>query len=87
MYLQGQRLEWYRACLVFDKLFVALTRTSRCTIRSIELTLDIVLQAEAFYSIAERADRLIAATAAELEIPLITRDPDIGRAAGVDVIW
>jgi PIN domain nuclease of toxin-antitoxin system len=34
----------------------------------------------------ERTDRLIAATAAELDYPLITRDRRI-REAGVNVIW
>ncbi|CAN5145307.1 hypothetical protein BH23GEM4_BH23GEM4_21740 [soil metagenome] len=52
-----------------------------------ELTTEIVIRAGALYAIPERADRLIAATAAHLELPLLTRDPAIGRAAGVEVVW
>ena len=52
-----------------------------------ELTHEIVLWAEELYSIPERGDRLIAATAAHLGFPLITRDPEIARAAGVEVVW
>lgn len=53
----------------------------------VDLSLSIVLRAHSLYAIPERGDRLIAATAAELECPLITRDPGIARAAGVDIIW
>jgi PIN domain nuclease of toxin-antitoxin system len=52
----------------------------------VDLSTEIVLRAEEFYSIPERGDRLIAATAAHLGYPLITRDPEIA-AAGVEVIW
>ena len=45
-----------------------------------------VLRAETLYRIPERTDRLIAATAAALDYPLITRDARI-REAGVNVIW
>jgi PIN domain nuclease of toxin-antitoxin system len=52
-----------------------------------ELTVDVVRRAQTLYSIPERGDRLIAATAAALDLPLITRDPEIARAAGVDLVW
>lgn len=52
-----------------------------------DLTVAVVRRAQSLYSIRERGDRLIAATAAELELPLITRDPAIADAAGVDLIW
>jgi PIN domain nuclease of toxin-antitoxin system len=52
-----------------------------------ELTVDIVLGAEELYSIRERGDRLIAATALVHDLPLVTRDSGIGKAAGVDVLW
>jgi len=52
----------------------------------VALTVDILLRAEELYAIPERGDRLIAATAALLSAPLITRDPEIERA-GVEVIW
>lgn len=51
-----------------------------------DLTADIVLAGERLYAIPERGDRLIAATAVVLDVPLITRDPRI-REAGVEVIW
>lgn len=53
----------------------------------VDVTWDVVRRAEELYSIPERGDRLIAATAAHLGFPLITRDPEIARAAGVEVIW
>lgn len=53
----------------------------------VDLTTDIVLHAETLYAIPERTDRLIAATAAVLDHPLITRDPEIARVAGVRWMW
>lgn len=55
--------------------------------RVVALTAEIVLRAETLYAIPERGDRLIAATAAELDLPLITRDSEIARVAGVQAIW
>jgi PIN domain nuclease of toxin-antitoxin system len=52
-----------------------------------ELTAEIVYAAQRLYSIPERGDRLIAATAVVLDLPLITRDPEIHEAAGVECIW
>ena len=52
-----------------------------------QLTAEIVYAAQRLYSIPERGDRLIAATAIVLDLPLITRDPEIQRAAGVECIW
>ena len=51
-----------------------------------DLTTDVILAAHELYAIPERADRLIAATARSLGLPLITRDQTIA-AAGVDVVW
>jgi PIN domain nuclease of toxin-antitoxin system len=45
-----------------------------------------VLRGEALYEIRDPMDRLIAATAAELDYPLITHDARI-REAGVNVLW
>jgi PIN domain nuclease of toxin-antitoxin system len=50
------------------------------------LTREVVRVAEALFSIPERGDRLVAATALAMDVPLITRDAEIG-AAGVEVIW
>lgn len=52
-----------------------------------ELTVEIVSRAEALYAIPERNDRLIAATALVLGVPLITRDPKIAAVIGEDHIW
>ena len=54
---------------------------------AVDLSWDILSRAEELYAIPERGDRLIAATAAHLDFPLVTRDPEIGAAAGVKVIW
>lgn len=53
----------------------------------IDLTAAIVRRAQTLFTIPERGDRLIAASALELELPLITRDPKIARAAAVPLIW
>ena len=53
----------------------------------IDLTVDIVHGAEELYMIRERGDRLIAATVLFHDLPLLTRDPALGKAAGIDVIW
>ena len=51
-----------------------------------DLTADIVALSEELRGIRERTDRLIAATALHLDLPLVTRDPAIAEA-GVSVIW
>ncbi|HEV3051915.1 MAG TPA: PIN domain-containing protein [Longimicrobium sp.] len=53
----------------------------------VDLTWEIVQRAEELLVIPERGDRLIAATAMELDYPLITRDPEIAAAAGLELIW
>jgi PIN domain nuclease of toxin-antitoxin system len=52
-----------------------------------DLTPPIVLEAEGLYAIAERGDRLIAATAVHLDCPLITRDAGLARVAALATIW
>jgi PIN domain nuclease of toxin-antitoxin system len=52
-----------------------------------DLTSDVALAADALHAIPDRGDRLIAATAAVLGVPLVTRDPSIALAAGVEVLW
>lgn len=54
---------------------------------SADLTWEIVRRAETLVAIPERGDRLIGATAAHLECPLLTRDPEIAAAAGVETVW
>ncbi len=51
------------------------------------LTAEIVYVAQRLFAITERGDRLIAATAVILDLPLITRDPAIAKAAGVECLW
>lgn len=53
----------------------------------VPLTASIVLRAYDLYAIPERGDRLIAATAAELGYPLVTRDREIVAAIGGDHVW
>lgn len=53
----------------------------------VPLTPEIVVRSQDLFSIAERGDRLIAATAAQLDYPLITRDPAIAAAGGVRHVW
>jgi PIN domain nuclease of toxin-antitoxin system len=53
----------------------------------VPLTADIVLRAHDLFSIPERGDRLIAATALDLGYPLVTRDPEISAAIAADHIW
>jgi PIN domain nuclease of toxin-antitoxin system len=67
--------EWARAAFASGKYHVA------------ELTTEIVYVAQRLYAISERGDRLIAATAVALDLPLITRDPQIAAAAGVECLW
>ncbi len=54
---------------------------------AVELTVPIVLRAQQLYAIPERGDRIIAATAAEMDVPLVTRDVEIAGAAAVEIIW
>lgn len=51
------------------------------------LTRDVVRAATGLHRIPERGDRLIAATAVTLGHPLLSRDPAIGRTAGIPVVW
>ena len=73
--LQGGGEAWVRRLLGSGSFFEA------------PLSAEIVLRAQALYAIPERTDRLIAATAAHLDLPLITRDPEIARAGEVDLLW
>ena len=52
-----------------------------------DLTLDVVRRANDLFAIVERGDRLLAATARSLDVPLMTRDENIGSTAGVEVLW
>jgi hypothetical protein len=67
--------EWARAAFASRKYHEA------------QLTAEIVYAAQRLYSIPERGDRPIAATAIVLELPLITRAPEVQRATGVECIW
>jgi len=53
----------------------------------VPLTAAITARAHDLFAIPERGDRLIAATAAELDVPLVTRDPEIVAAMGGDHVW
>lgn len=53
----------------------------------VDLTTEIVRHAQQLYDIPERGDRLIAATAVVMQVPLISRDPEIAACARVERIW
>lgn len=53
----------------------------------VDLSPDILYEAESLYAIPERGDRLIAATALHLAYPLITKDPAVKAVRGLDTIW
>lgn len=53
----------------------------------VDLTLAIAIRAHELYEIPERGDRLVAATALELDCPLVTRDSAVAQAPGVDALW
>jgi predicted nucleic acid-binding protein len=52
-----------------------------------DLTADVVEAGHELYGISERSDRLIAATALVLGLPLITRDPEISAQSRIQTIW
>ena len=52
-----------------------------------DLTADVVRSAQNLFAIPERGDRLIAATAVALGLPLITRDGEIASCAQVEQLW
>ncbi len=70
----------------FDDFVLRLSGTpSRYQV--VPLTADVVLRSHNLFAIPERGDRLVAATAAALDYPLVTRDPAIAAAGGVDLLW
>lgn len=69
----------------FDVWVERLTTTGRYV--PIDLTTGIVRQAQELYQIPERGDRIVAATARVMGCPLITRDPEIGKGASIQVVW
>jgi len=78
-----------RGALRFDGGF---SRWARALLSSgrfvaVDLSADVVLEAEGLYAIRERGDRLIAATAVHLGCPLITRDPALARVPSVTTVW
>ena len=60
---------------------------SRDSFRPVELNVEIAIEAHSLREVRERGDRLIAATALHLGLPLITRDRALGAATGVHTIW
>ncbi len=55
--------------------------------RVVPLDASVVARSHGLLAIPERGDRLIAATAQHLGLPLVTRDPAIARVIGDDVLW
>jgi PIN domain nuclease of toxin-antitoxin system len=67
--------------------FVRRLETTPSRYQVVSLTPEIALMAHELLQIPERGDRLIAATAATLGYPLITRDVEITRVIGADHLW
>jgi PIN domain nuclease of toxin-antitoxin system len=67
--------------------FVRRLQTTPSRYQIVSLTAEIVLLAHELLEIPERGDRLIAATAAALGYPLVTRDAEITQVIGADHIW
>ena len=67
--------------------FVARLALTPSRYQIVPLSAAIVTRAHDLFAIPERGDRLIAATAAELGYPLVTRDPQIVAAIGADHLW
>lgn len=57
------------------------------TYRTAPLTLPIILRAAQITDIPELHDRLIASTAASMQLPLLTNDPIISKSTSVRCIW
>jgi PIN domain nuclease of toxin-antitoxin system len=70
----------------FD-VFVQRLENTPSRYRVVPLDAAVVARSHGLLSIPERGDRLIAATAQHLGLPLVTRDPNIARAIGDDVLW
>jgi PIN domain nuclease of toxin-antitoxin system len=67
--------------------FVRRLETTPSRYQVVSLTPEAVLIAHELLLIPERGDRLIAATAAALGYPLVTRDPEITRVIGAEHVW
>jgi len=52
-----------------------------------DLTAHVVRRAQNLFAISERGDRLIAATAVALDVPLMSRDAEIAACAQVERLW
>jgi PIN domain nuclease of toxin-antitoxin system len=70
----------------FDAFCRRLDRTPS-RYRVVPLTVEIVEASHALFTIPERGDRLIAATAVTLDLPLFSRDPAIRSALGELALW
>jgi PIN domain nuclease of toxin-antitoxin system len=73
--LESSAREWLRGLQSLSGFTVA------------DLTADVVEAGHELYGISERSDRLIAATALVLGLPLITRDPEISAQSRIQTIW
>lgn len=69
----------------FEQWLRALVDSRRYIV--VDLNTEIVRASHNLFDIPERGDRLIAATAQTLDVPLMTRDAEIARCARVDRLW
>ena len=70
----------------FD-VFVQRLENTPSRYRVVPLDAAVVARSHELFAIPERGDRLIAATAQHLGLPLVTRDPAIARVIRGNVIW
>ncbi len=70
----------------FD-VFVQRLENTPSRYRVVPLDAAVVARSHELLCIPERGDRLIAATARHLGLPLVTRDRELARAINEDVIW
>jgi PIN domain nuclease of toxin-antitoxin system len=69
----------------FGPWAAALSRSGSFVVH--DLTLESVLLMDSLFAIPERSDRIIAASARQLDCPLITRDADVAESAAVERVW
>jgi PIN domain nuclease of toxin-antitoxin system len=69
----------------FESWIRALAGSGRFVVHALDV--DVVVRTSSLRDIPERSDRIIAASAAVLDCPLMTRDAEVAASAGVVQLW